>query len=129
MLVVAAGVIWRDGKVLLTQRRQGDTLGGMWEFPGGKIKTGESPIEAVVRECQEECAIVIEPVDILDVAFHSYPQRDILLLFYDCHWRSGEVQHLEVADHAWVLPSDVSGYELPPADVNVVRKIQERGAI
>ena len=88
-LVVAAGVIWRDARVLLTKRRKGDTLGGMWEFPGGKLRKGESPKEAVARECHEECAIVIQPVDILDVAYHRYPTRDILLLFYDCRWQSG----------------------------------------
>lgn len=96
----------------------------MWEFPGGKLEPGESPEETLVRECREECGIEIEVGKILDVTHHRYPEKDVLLLFYRCALRGGEVQHLQVADHAWVAPGDLDRYELPPADARVVACIQ-----
>lgn len=128
-IVVAAAVIEREGRILLTQRMPKGHLAGLWEFPGGKVEPGEAPTATVVRECREECGIEIEPVDIFEVTSHAYPERDVLLLFYACRLVSGEVQHLEVADHAWCLPSEISRYALPPADVPVVQKILARGGV
>ena len=122
-VVVAAAVVIRQGRVLLTRRAEGQHLAGMWEFPGGKLEEGESPEAAVVRECREECGIEVEVTDILDVTHHRYPEKDVLLLFYRCALRSGEVEHLEVADHAWVAPSELGDYPLPPADARVVARI------
>ena len=122
-VVVAAAVVIREGRVLLTRHAEGQHLAGMWEFPGGKLELGESPEAAVVRECREECGIEVEVTDILDVTHHRYPEKDVLLLFYRCALRSGEVEHLEVADHAWVAPSELGDYPLPPADARVVARI------
>jgi 8-oxo-dGTP diphosphatase len=123
-IVVAAAVIIRDGRVLLTRRAEGQHLAGLWEFPGGKLEDGESPEEALVRECQEECGIEVEVAEILEVTHHRYPKKEVLLLFYRCELRGGQVRHLEVADHAWVAPEDLDDYPLPPADEGVVARIQ-----
>ena len=123
-VIVAAAVIIRDGRVLLTRRGEGQHLAGMWEFPGGKLEAGESPEEALVRECQEECGIEVEVTEILEVTHHRYPEKEVLLLFYRCELRAGEVRHLQVADHAWVAPEDLDEYPLPPADEGVVVRIQ-----
>ena len=128
-IVVAAAVIEREGRILLTQRMPKAHLPGMWEFPGGKLEAGEAPTATVVRECREECGIEIEPIEIFEVTSHAYPERDVLLLFYVCRWVSGEVQHIEVADHAWVLPTELERYALPPADVPVVAKILAQGGV
>lgn len=125
-VVVAAAVVERDGKILLTKRRDKGHLAGLWEFPGGKLEEGEAPEDAVVRECREECGIELEVDSILEVTHHAYPEKTVLLLFYWCRLVSGEVQHLEVADHVWVLPSELRSYELPPADEPVVRAILKR---
>lgn len=125
-LLVAAAVAIRDGKVLLTRRKKGVHLADLWEFPGGKVERGESPEAAVVRECREEIGVEMRVLDILDVTFHRYASKDVLLLFYECELVRGEIRHLEVAEHAWVLPSELGRYPLPPADVNVVRKLQTR---
>jgi 8-oxo-dGTP diphosphatase len=122
-IIVAAAVIEREGKILLTRRMKGSHLAGLWEFPGGKLEPGEAPEQAVVRECREECGIEVSVVDILEVTFHSYPEKDVLLLFYRCESLAGEVQHLGVADHVWCEPNDIGNYPLPPADLPVVRKI------
>jgi 8-oxo-dGTP diphosphatase len=123
-VVVAAAVIIRVGRVLLTRRAEGQHLAGLWEFPGGKLEDGESPEEALVRECQEECGIEVAVAEILEVTHHRYPEKEVLLLFYRCELRSGEVRHLHVADHAWVAPADLGDYSLPPADEGVVARIQ-----
>ena len=123
-VIVAAAVIIRDGRVLLTRRGEGQHLAGMWEFPGGKLEAGESPEEALLRECQEECGIEVEVAEILEVTHHWYPEKEVLLLFYRCELRAGEVRHLQVADHAWVAPRDLDDYPLPPADERVVARIR-----
>ena len=125
-IVVAAGVIERDGKILITRRKADQHLAGLWEFPGGKLEAGEGPEDTVVRECREECAIEVVVDGIMEVTFHAYPGRDVLLLFYACRWVSGEVQHLEVADHAWVAPADLDGYPMPAGDVPVLAAIARR---
>ncbi len=123
MIVVAAAVVIRDGRVLLTRRMEGQHLAGLWEFPGGKLEEGEAPETAVVRECREECGIEVKVVDILDVTHHRYPEKDVLLLFYHCALMSGEVRHLQVAEHAWVAGAELGNYPLPPADERVVARI------
>lgn len=122
--VVVAAVVVRDGRVLLTRRLEGQHLAGLWEFPGGKLEGGESPQEALVRECREECGIEVEVGEIVDVTYHRYPEKDVLLLFYRCELRAGEVRHLQVADHAWVAPSELDDYPLPPADERVIARIR-----
>lgn len=126
-VVVAAAVV-RDGeRFLLTRRPAKAHLAGLWEFPGGKLEPGESPEQALVRECLEECGIDVTPLDVLDVTFHSYPTKDVLLLFYACELGARrEVQHLEVADHAWVSAEELRRYELPPPDAKLLAKL-ERG--
>lgn len=125
-VIVAAAVVKRDGRVLLTRRLEGAHLAGFWEFPGGKVEEGEDPERAVVRECREECGIELEVIDVLEVAFHRYERKDVLLLFYECRLREGspEVSHLGVAEHAWALPSELRRYPLPPPDERLVRKLE-----
>lgn len=125
MIVVAAAVVVREGRVLLTRRLDDQHLPGLWEFPGGKVEAGESPAEALVRECREEIGIEVGVTRILEVTHHRYPEKEVLLLFYRCSLASGEVQHRQVADHAWVRPDELDDYELPPADGPVVRAIRE----
>jgi len=127
-VLVAAAVIVDEaaGKVLLTRRLPKGHLPGRWEFPGGKVEPGEDPESAVVRELREETSLEVAVGDILDVRFHRYPAKDVLLLFYEARRVAGSVQHLEVSDHAWVAPEELAAYDLPPADAPVVSKIQAR---
>ncbi len=123
-IIVSAAVLYVDGKVLLTRRMKGAHLAGFWEFPGGKVEEGEDPEAALVRECREECGVEVAVEDILDVTFHRYPEKDVLLLFYRCRLVSGEVQHLGVADHVFAAPADLGNYRLPPPDDRVLSKIR-----
>jgi 8-oxo-dGTP diphosphatase len=123
-LLVAAAVVRREGRILITRRLDRGHLAGFWEFPGGKVEEGEAPEDALVRECREECAIDVEVRDILEVTFHRYARKNVLLLFYDCVLVRGEVQHVQVADHAWVTPGELDAYELPPPDARLVAKLK-----
>jgi len=130
-VIVAAAVVKHEGRILLTRRMAGAHLAGLWELPGGKVEDGEAPEDAVVRECDEECAIDVVVEDIADVTFHRYaatdarPGKDVLLLFYWCRLGArGEVQHRGVADHAWVRPRELGAYPLPPPDAKLVRKLE-----
>lgn len=122
-VIVAAAVVRRAGRVLLTQRPRGGHLAGFWEFPGGKLEVGEAPEAALVRECREECGIDVQVVEILEVTFHRYEDEDVLLLFYDCRLPAGEVQNIEVDQHVWCTPDELREHRLPPADVAVVDRI------
>lgn len=125
---VVAAVVQHEGKFLLTRRPPRAHLEGLWEFPGGKIEEGESPEQALVRECSEECAIDVEVHDILDVTFFRYPRNDVLLLFYACTLGARKaVQHIEVSDHRWVDVREIRSFELPPPDERLIAKL-ERGA-
>ena len=83
-VLVAAAVIIRGPSVLLSQRGEGTHLAGAWEFPGGKIEPGESPVEAVVREVREELGIGLERIEPFRFAYHEYPEARVLLLTYLC---------------------------------------------
>lgn len=124
-VLVAAAVVLHEGRVLITQRPSGTHLEGLWEFPGGKLEPGESPEEALVRECREELGVELDVVDILDVTAHTYPHRDVVLFFYVALIREGTIEHRGVAAHRFVDARELDDAELPPADAPVARKIRE----
>ncbi|HEY8430065.1 MAG TPA: (deoxy)nucleoside triphosphate pyrophosphohydrolase [Sandaracinaceae bacterium] len=127
MTVIVAAAVLRErpgAPVLLTRRPEGTHLSGMWEFPGGKVEPGEDPEAAVVRECREELDVGVEVVDVLEVAWHRYGEKEVLLLFYDCRLVEGEVRHVGVADSAWVEPQRLEEYPLPPPDARLVEKLR-----
>lgn len=123
LVVVAAAVIQRGNRFLVTKRVNEGHLAGRWEFPGGKLEEGETPQEAVVRECREECAIEISVRAPIEVVLHDYGTRRVLLLFFACDWVRGEVQHLEVADHRWVELHELREVDLPEANRPVVARL------
>ena len=95
MIVVAAGIVSRNGKIMLCQRRPEDRLGLKWEFPGGKLESGESPQQALERELREELAIETRTGRIFDIYHESSGDRSLLLLFFRSEILSGEPQTLE----------------------------------
>lgn len=123
-LAVCAAVIANQEKILLTQRPADKPHGGFWEFPGGKIDQGESPHQSLIRELREELDIEISVGPVLETVYHHYHWGSVLIIAYRCLWQAGEIKHLEVADHAWVFPEDLTDYRILPADRPIVEKLQ-----
>jgi len=132
LLVAAAALIDASGRVLLTQRPQHKQLGGLWEFPGGKVEPGEAPEDALIRELKEELALTVEP-DALDpyaFASHAYPDFHLLMPLYVVSRWQGEPKLDPNAAQAmrWVNTSALRDYPMPPADVVLVDRLIERSA-
>lgn len=132
LLVAAAALIDGQGRVLITQRPQHKQLGGLWEFPGGKVEPGEAPEMALIRELKEELDLTVEP-DALDpfaFASHAYPDFHLLMPLYTVDRWSGQPKLDPNAAQAlaWVRPRDLKGYAMPPADVVLVERLIEREA-
>ena len=123
--VVVVAAIIRDGnRVLLTRRRQDAHLGGLWEFPGGKVEEGESLEEALVREIFEELGMTIRPGKLYFEKEHVYPDRTVHLHFFECRIVEGAPQARDVADFRWTPPEDLDRFEFPDANRPLIRKLR-----
>ena len=124
-LPVVAGILIKDGKVLLGQRPEHKSLPGLWEFPGGKIELGESPEEALRRELQEELAIDADIGQLKIATTHKYGDVGVLLLFFEIRFWKGSpkpVHHLELK---WVDKDELVQQKLPDANQIVLPQIVE----
>jgi len=129
-VIVAAGILIEDGKVLLSRRKKGTHLAGLWEFPGGKAEPGEDPRVALRRELEEELGITTRIGEILDVTFHRYDEADkaVLLLFFEAEREesSPEPRAIDVAEVAWCGVESLDPSTFPPADIAVLAKVKAR---
>jgi mutator protein MutT len=122
---VSAALIFRDGKLLITQRRAGSHLGGLWEFPGGKREPGETFEACLIREIREELGVDISVGALFEDVSHAYPEKSVRLKFFLCRLLAGEPQPLDCAAIRWVTPLELSDYEFPAADARLVGKLRE----
>jgi A/G-specific adenine glycosylase len=120
---VTAGVIWRDGRVLLAQRLPDRLLGGLWEFPGGKQEAGETLEDCLRREVREELSIEIEVGPHLMTLAHAYTHFRITLHVFTCRHARGEPQALDVAAWRWVAPEELSRYAMAVTDQQIARQV------
>jgi mutator protein MutT len=126
---VAAGLVFREGQLLIAQRRPGDSLGGFWEFPGGKRHAGERFEDCLRRELLEELGIEVEVGPLYESITHRYPEVLVNLRFFRCRWVRHEPQALGCACFAWVNRETLRRYRFPPADARLLeRLVSERGA-
>ncbi|HXG48522.1 MAG TPA: 8-oxo-dGTP diphosphatase MutT [Methylomirabilota bacterium] len=125
---VAAGLVFRAGRLLITQRPAGGHLAGLWEFPGGKREPGESFEECLRRELLEEVGIEVDMLETVESISHDYPEKRVRLEFLRCRWRAGEPRPLGCAAVAWVGPADLTRYEFPAADARLLRRLTETPA-
>jgi mutator protein MutT len=123
---VAAGLVFRKGLLLITQRRPGDHLGGLWEFPGGKREPGETYEACLQRELREELGIAVLPGELLDSVTHTYPEKTVHLKFYRCTCPVGEPQTLGCHALAWATVEDLAKYPFPAADEKLLGLLRER---
>lgn len=125
-IIVTAGLIHHQGKLLITQRPHGTHGALKWEFPGGKLEPNEDPKECLRREIREELGIKVDVGRIEDVIFHRYPDRSVLLLFYNCNFVSGKPSEKQCHAFAWTLPGHLPDYDFMEADLDLIRKLAIR---
>ncbi|MEE9240338.1 MAG: squalene synthase HpnC [bacterium] len=124
---VVAGIIRREGRLLICKRPEEGLHSGLWEFPGGKIETGESPEGALAREIKEELDIHVEVGPLRWETKHDYPKRKVYLRFYECWFQGGEAKNAGVARHEWVFPGQLDNFDFLPADAPLIETLREGG--
>ena len=122
--VVAALVRDDAGRYLITQRRSGSHLAGLWEFPGGKRESGESLETALRRELTEELSARFVVGEKVDTVQWEYPDRTVVIHFYRCRLESGAIEPREAQTMAWVAPECLAEYDFPPADRELITRLR-----
>ncbi|MEM1268083.1 MAG: (deoxy)nucleoside triphosphate pyrophosphohydrolase [Pseudomonadota bacterium] len=127
VLVSAVALIDPDGRVLLAQRPEGKSMAGLWEFPGGKVETGETPEAALIRELHEELGIDTwqSCLAALSFASHSYEGFHLLMPLFACRRWEGTPHPREEQRLAWVRPKDLSTYPMPAADLPLIPVLRD----
>ena len=123
MLLVSAGIVRKDGKILIAKRKKGKYLEPLWEFPGGKIENNETPEACLKRELLEELDIVTNVEDFVCETTFKCGDKTIKLLAYNAEYVSGELQLRDHDDARWVEVEELKNYEFVRADVAIVDKI------
>lgn len=128
LLVAAAALVDTQGRVLLAQRPEGKSMAGLWEFPGGKVKEGETPEYALMRELEEELGIETRECCFSPLGFssHAYADFHLLMPLFVCRVWRGEPNPLEAQALIWVMPKDLYNYPMPEADIPLVYQIRDR---
>jgi mutator protein MutT len=123
---IGVAVIWdRFGqKILIDKRKAGGSMGGLWEFPGGKIEAGETVVDCIVREIREELGIEISVGEQLISIDHTYPTFQLTLFVHHCQHISGIPQPIECNEIRWVNVSDLDNYQFPAANVEIINAIK-----
>lgn len=127
ILVAALALIDEDGRVLLTQRPEGKSMAGLWEFPGGKVEPGETPEVALIREIREEIGVELHAPCLAPLTFasHTYEDFHLLMPLFICRRWEGEAAPLEGQSLAWVRANRLRDYPMPPADLPLIPILQD----
>ena len=122
LLVAACALIDADGRVLIAQRPAGKPMAGLWEFPGGKVESGETPEETLIRELHEELAVETQVACLAPLTFasHGYEHFHLLMPLYVCRRFQGTPQPREGQALKWVRPKQLRDFPMPPADAPLI---------
>lgn len=120
---VSAAVIQRYGKVFIQQRPLDRMMGGLWEFPGGKLEPGESPEEALAREIREELGVLVKIQEKLHTIRHTYTRFRVTLHVFRCTLRRGRLRPRQCADWRWTHPADLTRFAFPAANLKIVEQL------
>ena len=126
MVHVVAALIWDGGRFMICQRPAHKARGLLWEFVGGKVEAGESPRQALQRECREELGIAVSPEDVFADLEHVYPDLTIRLTLYNARIVSGTPQLLEHNDIRWITVEEIDQYDFCPADEEILRLLKKQ---
>ena len=125
MTEVVAALIWLGEKFIICQRPVHKERGLLWEFVGGKVESGETKEQALIRECKEELNVILSVGDVFTDVIHEYPDITVHLTLFNATIADGEPQELEHKDIQWITPSEISNYEFCPADEEILKKIKD----
>ena len=125
--VVAALIRDDAGRYLITRRREGTHLAGLWEFPGGKREAGESLEQSLVRELREELGAEFEVTALVETVRWPYPGKTVVLHFFGCQHLEGAIEPLEGQLMEWVAPMALRQYQFPPADEALITRLEAAG--
>ena len=125
MIEVVAALIWDNDKFMICQRPAHKARALLWEFVGGKVEPGETKAQALIRECQEELAVVLSVGDAFMDVIHEYPDLTVHLTLFNAIIDEGVPQNLEHNDIKWITPAEISNYNFCPADEEILKKITE----
>ena len=124
---MATGVLTFQGLLFIQQRLADDVWGGLWEFPGGRLETGETPEEAVVREYREETGFIVEIVAGITTVIHHYMHYKVVLHAFSCRLTGGctEPELREAQDFRWVVPHDLGRYGFPAGHRKIIEYMEK----
>lgn len=123
VIEVSAAIIFRDGKLLITQRYADSHLGGLWEFPGGKREQGETFEQCLARELSEELGVEVSVGELFESLTHAYPEKTVHLKFFQCRLRNGEPHPVGCASVKWAGRTELNAYSFPAADEQLLRTL------
>ena len=126
---VAAGLVFRGPRLLITQRPLDKHLGGLWEFPGGKLDPGETFQQGLQRELHEELGIHVKVLEQVEEVTHSYPEKTVRLRFFRCKLVEGEPQPVHCMALAWITKQELNAYQFPAADAKLLHILENSPAL
>ena len=121
---VVAALIWEGDRFLACQRPANKARALLWEFVGGKVEPGETPEEALIRECREELAVTVQPKDVFMTVIHEYPDLTVRLILFNAAIAEGTPQLLEHNDLRWIKTSQIDGMDFCPADEEILERLK-----
>ena len=126
---VAAGLVFKDDELLISKRPESVHLGGLWEFPGGKVEIGETYEDCVIREIYEELGIEVKVDYIFEEILHQYGEITVFIKFFICNFRRGEPKKIQCSDFVWVKRNDLGLYDFPSADIKIINRLRNDNAL
>lgn len=123
MTEVVAALIWDNDRFLACQRPAHKARGLLWEFVGGKVETGETREEALIRECREELGVTVKPEEVFMEVVHEYPDLTVNLILYNAVITDGNIQLFEHNDARWITPDEIPFFTFCPADKEILERI------
>ncbi|HEY6169964.1 MAG TPA: 8-oxo-dGTP diphosphatase MutT [Verrucomicrobiae bacterium] len=124
LIEVSASLIFRDGKLLITQRPDEGHLANLWEFPGGKREPDETFEECLARELREELGVEVAVGELVEELTHHYPERSVHLKFFRCALKEHEPRPIGCQAVVWVSAGELKDYAFPAADKRLLEKLR-----
>ncbi len=122
---IAVGIVIKDGKLLITRRKEKGLLGGLWEFPGGKIESGESADQACLREIKEEVNLAVEIARPLTRIRHAYTHFRVVIDVFVCRYLSGRVKLKDATGFRWIRPDEIDRFPFPAANLKFIPLLKD----